>query len=79
MHTSYVMVGILLWIILALWPAFMAKRKGYSFILFFILAIFISWLLALIVALVLHDKNETPETRAADKAAERALAKEEDQ
>ena len=78
MYTSYVMVGILLWIILALWPAFVAKRKGYSFLLFFILSIFISWLLALIIVLVLKDKHETPESRAADKAADRALAKEED-
>jgi phosphotransferase system glucose/maltose/N-acetylglucosamine-specific IIC component len=78
MHTSsFIFLGFVLWIILAFWPAYVAKRRGRSFLLFFILGIFISWLLALILAYILPDKNETPQSREADRAAEKALAKEE--
>lgn len=73
----FIVLGAVLWVILALWPAFMARRKGYSFLLFFILAVFISWLLTLIIVSFLEDKNETAASKAADRAAERALEKEE--
>jgi len=65
-------IGIVLWFVFAIWPAMVAKRKGYSFVLFFILAIFISWPIALIIALVLKDKNQTAESIADEKAAEKA-------
>jgi phosphotransferase system glucose/maltose/N-acetylglucosamine-specific IIC component len=67
-----IILGSVLWVILALWPAIVAKRKGYSFILFFILSIFISWLLGLIIALVIRDKNQTASQRKDEKAAELA-------
>jgi ABC-type Mn2+/Zn2+ transport system permease subunit len=70
-------MGIVLWVLLALWPAFIARRKGYSFVLFMIIALLISWLLALIIVLILRDKNKTAESIAADQAAEAALEKEE--
>lgn len=73
----YLILGIILWIIFAFWPAILARRKGYSFILFFLIALFISWLLALVIILVLKDKNQTPESLAADRAAEAELDKEE--
>lgn len=73
----YFFLGAVLWIVLALWPAYAAKRKGYSFILFFLLAILISWLLALIIALVMPNKRLTAADRRADDAAEQALEKEE--
>jgi ABC-type Mn2+/Zn2+ transport system permease subunit len=70
-------IGLVLWIVLAIWPAMIAKRKGYSFALFFILAIFISWLITLIIALVIKDKNETAESIADEKAAQAALERDE--
>lgn len=73
----FVILGIVAWIIFAFWPASIAKRKGYSFILFFLLSIFISWILTLILVLILTDKNMTDEERRADEAAEKALAREE--
>jgi len=79
MGSFYAVLGIVLWIVLAFWPAIMAKKKGYSFIMFFLLAVVISWLLALIVILFMKDKTQTPESIAADKAAEAALDKEENQ
>lgn len=64
-------LGIFIWVVLAFWPAMLARRKGYSFILFLLLSWLISWLLALIVVLFLKDKNVTAEDREADKAVEK--------
>lgn len=77
MAAFLLIMGAVLWILLALWPAFIARRKGYSFILFLIFALLLSWLLALIVALILRDKNKSAESIADEKAAQAALEKEE--
>jgi hypothetical protein len=50
-----------LWIIIAFWPATIAKSKGYSFLLWFLISIFFWWI-ALFVVLFLKDKNELPPT-----------------
>lgn len=73
----FIMLGAFLWLILALWPAFIAKSKGYSFILFLILSWFVSFVITLIVALLLRDKTMTRADRAADRAVETALDNEE--
>lgn len=70
-------LGIVAWIVFAFWPAFIAKRKGYSFALFLLLGILTSFVLALIVALVLKDKTLTAQDRADDAAAEQALRRDE--
>lgn len=70
----FIIFGVFLWLALALWPAFIAKSKGYSFILFLVLSWFVSFVITLIVALLLRDKTMT---RAADRAAETALDNEE--
>lgn len=66
-----------MWVLLAFWPAWLAKRKGYSFFLFLILSWFISFILTLIVVLFLKNKNESAADRAANQAADAALAKDE--
>ncbi len=50
------MLGIVLWVALALLPAIIAKNKGHSFILWFLLSIFFWWI-TLFVALFMHDKR----------------------
>ncbi len=72
----YIILGIVLWVILALWPAYMAKKKGYSFLLFLLLGIVTSWLVSLIVALVVKNKNLTPQQIADDQAAQAAIERE---
>lgn len=52
------LLGMILWVLLALWPAMLAKRKGYSFILFLILSWFVSFIITLLVVLFLKDKNQ---------------------
>ncbi len=73
----FYILGLVLWILFAFWPAMLAKRKGYSFILFLVLSWFVSFVITLIVVLFLKDKTMTAADRAADKAADAALAKEE--
>ena len=71
-------LGVILWIIVAFWPAMLARRKGHSFILFFILSI-VFFPLSLILAYVVHDRNQTAQDRADDEAAEKALDREYDE
>ncbi len=55
----WLMFILFLFIIVALWPAVIAKGKGYSFILFFLLSIPFWWI-TFFVVLFLKDKNQTP-------------------
>lgn len=70
-----VIIGIVAWIAFALWPASIAKRKGYSFVLFLLLGIVTSFILTLILAMLLKDKNATAQSRADDRAVEKAMHK----
>lgn len=54
----FVTMGVVIWIALALWPAVVAKNKGYSFWLFLIASWFVSFIVTLIVALLLRDKTK---------------------
>lgn len=77
MNSFFIVLGIALWVILAFWPAVMARKKGYSFALFLITALFLSWIISLIVVLFLKDKTETEEQRADDIAVDAILEKQE--
>lgn len=69
-------LGVVLWVLVAFWPALVAKRKGHSFVLFFILSL-VFFFVALILAYVVKDRTLTPADIAAEKAAQKALEKEE--
>lgn len=73
----FIILGIFIWIILALWPAYVAKKRGYSFILFLLASWLVSWLLMLFLAYILPNKNLTGKDIADEKQAEKALAREE--
>ena len=47
---------IVIWIALAFWPARVARRKGHSFIGYFIFSLFF-FPLALVTAYVVHDRG----------------------
>jgi hypothetical protein len=49
-------VGFLIWVAIAFWPARVAGRKGHSFILFFIFSLFL-FPLALITAYLVGDRR----------------------
>lgn len=57
------------WIMIAFWPALLAKGKGYSFWLFLLLSIPFWWI-TLFVALFIHDKNQPVATPPAAPTAE---------
>ncbi|MGB4759092.1 MAG: hypothetical protein WBP26_03460 [Candidatus Saccharimonadales bacterium] len=62
----FVILGIVLWIIAALIPPIIAKRKGYSFLLFFLISIPF-WCITLFVAIfVLKNKNRPPAADASE-------------
>lgn len=49
-------IGLIIWIAIAFWPARVAGRKGHSFIGYFILSLFF-FPLALIMAYVVTDRR----------------------
>lgn len=73
---TWYLLGAILWAIFVFLPAIIAKKKGYSFLLFFLLSIPFFWA-TIFVAVILKNKNETAADRAASQAADKALAKEE--
>ena len=62
-------IGIILWVLLGFWPAMLAKRKGYSFILFLILSWFVSFAITLLAVLFLKDKNKITADQTINKTA----------
>jgi len=57
--TIWAMIILFFWIVLAIWPASIASRKGYSFLLYFIVSLFFWWI-TLFVVLFLKDKTLPP-------------------
>lgn len=53
----FIILGAIIWIAIALWPATIAKRKGYSFILFFLISI-LFWWITLFVTFFMKPKNQ---------------------
>ena len=49
-------IGLIIWIAIAFWPARVAGRKGHSFVGYFILSLFF-FPLALIMAYVVNDRS----------------------
>jgi len=49
-------IGLIIWIAIAFWPARVAGRKGHSFLGYFILSLFF-FPLALIMAYVVQDRR----------------------
>ena len=49
-------IGLIIWIAIAFWPARVAGRKGHSFIGYFVLSLFF-FPLALIMAYVVQDRS----------------------
>ena len=50
------LLGLIIWIAIAFWPARVAGRKGHSFVGYFILSLFF-FPLALIMAYVVRDRR----------------------
>jgi hypothetical protein len=50
------LLGFLIWVAIAFWPARVAGRKGHSFVLFFIFSLFF-FPLALITAYLVRDRR----------------------
>ncbi len=64
MWFGFGILGVVLWVLVALWPARVAASKGRSFFLWFLMSLFFWWI-TLFVAYGLKDTN----TPAAPSAA----------
>ena len=53
---AFGIIGLIIWIAIAFWPARVAHRKGHSFIGYFILSLFF-FPLALIMAYMVKDRR----------------------
>jgi uncharacterized membrane protein SirB2 len=53
---AFGLIGLIIWIALAFWPARVAGRKGHSFLGYFILSLFF-FPLALVMAYVVKDRR----------------------
>jgi hypothetical protein len=54
--TLSAIVFLIIWVAIAFWPARVARRKGHSFILYFIFSL-IFFPLALLTAYLVHDRR----------------------
>ena len=52
----WTILGVVIWVLIAFWPARVARRKGHSFFLFFIFSLFF-FPLALLVAYLVGDRT----------------------
>jgi len=51
-------LGVIVWLALAFWPASVASRKGHSFLGYFLLSIFFWWITLFIVYFGLKDNSQ---------------------
>jgi hypothetical protein len=70
-------LGLIAWVIIAIWPARVASSKGHSFLGWFVVSIFFWWITLFWVYLGMEDKTRTARDIADDKAVEKELAREE--
>ena len=54
--TASALVFVVIWVAIAFWPARVARRKGHSFVLYFIFSL-IFFPLALLTAYLVHDRT----------------------
>ena len=53
---GWTVLAVVIWILIAFWPARVARRKGHSFLLFFIFSLFF-FPAAVIVAYLVRDRT----------------------
>ena len=53
-------LGIIVWVAIAFWPATVAKNKGHSFLGYFLLSLLFWWITLFIVYFGLEDKTQPP-------------------
>lgn len=61
----YIILGIIIWVAIAFWPATIARRKGYSFIGFFLVSL-LFWWITLFVTLFMKDKTKPTSSPPSD-------------
>lgn len=70
------LLGAILWVIFAFWPAIVARSKGHSFVLFFLLSL-VFFFLSVALAYMVSDKTATAQDKADQDAVNKVLEREE--
>lgn len=70
-------LGIIAWLIIAIWPARVASNKGHNFLGWFIISAFFWWISLFWVYFGMKDLTKTAKDIADDKAVEEELDREE--
>ncbi len=71
----FIILGVSLWVLLALWTGRTASRKGHSFAVYFWLGLVP--IIGLIAATMVEDRNETAQDRVDEDAVDKVLEIEE--
>jgi Kef-type K+ transport system membrane component KefB len=69
-------LGLIAWIIIAIWPARVASNKGHSFFVWFIISLFFWWVTLFWVYFGMNDRTRTAQDIAADEAVEKEMERE---
>jgi len=67
--TIWYLILLVIWVALAFWPARVASRKGYSWLLFFIFSLFF-FFIALLVAYLIKDRVLEAEEKVVEEISE---------
>jgi ABC-type dipeptide/oligopeptide/nickel transport system permease component len=59
MHAFFWILGVIIWVAIAFWPATVAKNKGHSFLGYFLLSLPFWWITLFIVYFGLKDNTTT--------------------
>ena len=70
-------LSLIAWLLIAIWPAKVASRKGHGFWGWFFISIFFWWITLFWVYLGLKDRKRTAKDIAIDKEVEAELDREE--
>lgn len=61
----WAVIVVMIWIALAFWPARVAGRKGYSFLLYFIISLFFWWITLFVVYMMPDRTRRSSATESA--------------
>lgn len=72
-------LGLIVWILIAIWPASVAFKKGHSFLGWFIISLFFWWITLFWVYFGMKDYTKTARDTTDEKAVDEVLEREEHQ
>jgi hypothetical protein len=69
-------LGVIVWILVAIWPGRVASNKGHSFFAWFIISLFFWWITLFWVYFGMKDKTKTAQDVAYEEVVDKKLDQE---